>query len=279
MKKDFQNWCINPDRKTLVMGIINVTPDSFSDGGKYVKIKNAINHAKKMVNDGADIIDVGGESTRPGAEEVSSSEELRRVIPVVESIRLNFPDILISIDTTKSVVAHKAIKAGADIINDVSGLNSDTQMVGVVANLKVPIIIMHMKGNPKNMQINPKYKNLIAEITSFFEKKIKIATELGINRNLIIIDPGIGFGKTINQNFEIISKLKEFSKLNLPMMIGPSRKSFIGKTLNLPVESRLEGTSAAITASILNGANIVRVHDVLEMKRVAEISEKIKMMA
>ena len=279
MKKDFQNWCINPDRKTLVMGIINVTPDSFSDGGKYVKINNAINHAKKMVDDGADIIDVGGESTRPGAEEVSSSEELRRVIPVVESIRLNFPDILISIDTTKSVVAHKAIKAGADIINDVSGLNSDTQMVGVVANLKVPIIIMHMKGNPKNMQINPKYKNLIAEITSFFEKKIKIATESGIDRNLIIIDPGIGFGKTINHNFQIISKLKEFSKLDLPIMIGPSRKSFIGKTLNLPVESRLEGTSAAITASILNGANIVRVHDVLEMKRVAEITEKIRMMA
>jgi len=261
------------------MGIINVTPDSFSDGGKYVKIKNAINHAKKMVDDGADIIDVGGESTRPGAKEVSSSEELRRVIPVVESIRLNFPDILISIDTTKSVVARKAIKAGADIINDVSGLNSDIEMVGVVANLKVPIIIMHMKGNPKNMQINPKYKNLIGEITSFFEKKIKIATELGINRNLIIIDPGIGFGKTINHNFEIISKLKEFSKLNLPIMIGPSRKSFIGKTLNLPVESLIEGTSATITASILNGANIVRVHDVLEMKRVVEISEKIRMMA
>ncbi len=279
MKKDFQNWCINPDRKTLVMGIINVTPDSFSDGGKYVKIKNAINHAKKMVDDGADIIDVGGESTRPGAEEVSSSEELRRVIPVVESIRLNFPDILISIDTTKSVVAQKAIKAGADIINDVSGLNSDTKMVEVVANLKVPIIIMHMKGNPKNMQTNPKYKNLIGEITSFFEEKIKIATELGISRNLILIDPGIGFGKKIIHNFEIISKLKEFSKLNLPIMIGPSRKSFIGKTLNLPVESRIEGTSATITASILNGANIVRVHDVLEMKRVAEISEKIKMMA
>ncbi len=279
MKKHFQNWCNSPGRKTLVMGIINVTPDSFSDGGKYVKIKNAINHAKKMVNDGADIIDVGGESTRPGADEVSISEELRRVIPVVESIRSNFPDLLISIDTTKSVVAHEAVKAGADIINDVSGLDSDIDMVGMVANLKVPIIIMHMKGNPRNMQINPKYKNLIGEITSFFEKKIKIATELGINRNLIIIDPGIGFGKTINHNFEIISKLKEFSKLDLPIMIGPSRKSFIGKTLNLPVESRIEGTSAAITASILNGANIVRVHDVLEMKRVAEITEKIRMMA
>mgnify|MGYP002011362926 CR=1 FL=1 len=279
MKKHFQNWCNSPGRKTLVMGIINVTPDSFSDGGKYVKIKNAINHAKKMVNDGADIIDVGGESTRPGADEVSISEELRRVIPVVESIRSNFPDLLISIDTTKSVVAHEAVKAGADIINDVSGLDSDIDMVGMVANLKVPIIIMHMKGNPRNMQINPKYKNLIGEITSFFEKKIKIATELGINRNLIIIDPGIGFGKTINHNFEIISKLKEFSKLDLPIMIGPSRKSFIGKTLNLPVESRIEGTSATITASILNGANIVRVHDVLEMKRVAEITEKIRMMA
>ena len=170
MKKHFQNWCNNPDRKTLVMGIINVTPDSFSDGGKYVKIKNAINHAKKMVDDGADIIDVGGESTRPGADEVSSSEELRRVIPVVESIRLNFPDLLISIDTTKSVVAREAIKAGADIINDVSGLDSDIEMVDVVANLEVPIIIMHMKGNPRNMQINPKYENLIGEITSFFEK-------------------------------------------------------------------------------------------------------------
>jgi len=274
VKKDFQNWCINPDRKTLVMGIINVTPDSFSDGGKYVKIKNAINHAKKMVDDGADIIDVGGESTRPGAEEVSASEELRRVIPVVESIRLNFPDILISIDTTKSVVAHKAIKAGADIINDVSGLNSDTEMVGVVANLKVPIVIMHMKGNPKNMQISPKYKNLIGEITSFFEKKIKIATELGINRNLIIIDPGIGFGKTLEQNFILLNKIDIICALGYPVLIGTSRKSFLGKTLGLDTDNILEGSIASNLFAFMKGAKILRVHDVKEIKKSLTIFEK-----
>ncbi|MFL2983393.1 MAG: dihydropteroate synthase [Candidatus Neomarinimicrobiota bacterium] len=276
MKKYFQNWCENPNRETLVMGIVNVTPDSFSDGGRFLQTKKAFNHARKLIYDGADIIDIGGESTRPGANKVSQSEELIRVIPVIEAIRLNFPDIIISIDTTKSVVASEAIQAGADIINDVSGLDLDRKMIETVASLKVPIIIMHMQGNPRNMQINPEYQDLIDDIILFFKEKIKIAKKSGINKNLIIIDPGIGFGKTVKHNFELIAKLNDFNKFGLPIMVGPSRKSFIGETLNLPVDSRIEGTSAAITASILNGARIVRVHDVLEMKRVVEISERIR---
>ena len=276
MIESFQDWCLNPKRETLVMGIVNVTPDSFSDGGKFFSPEVAISHASKLITQGADIIDIGGESTRPGAKLVSESEELKRVIPVIKKIRTDNPKILISIDTTKASVAKYAIEAGANIINDVSGLSFDNNMTGIVESLNVPIVIMHMKGNPQNMQLNPKYKDIVNEILDFFKMKIKIAIQSGINRSMIILDPGIGFGKTVDHNFELLSRLNEFNVLELPIMIGPSRKSFIGITLDLPPEDRVEGTAAAVSAGVMNGASIVRVHDVKSMKRVVKIIEKIR---
>ena len=276
MIESFQDWCLNPKRETLVMGILNVTPDSFSDGGKFFTPEVAISHASKLITQGADIIDIGGESTRPGAKLVSESEELKRVIPVIKKIRTDNPKILISIDTTKASVAKYAIEAGANIINDVSGLSFDNNMTGIVESLNVPIVIMHMKGNPQNMQLNPKYKDIVNEILDFFKIKIKIAIQSGINRSMIILDPGIGFGKTVDHNFELLSRLNEFNVLELPIMIGPSRKSFIGITLDLPPEDRVEGTAAAVSAGVMNGASIVRVHDVKSMKRVVKIIEKIR---
>ena len=276
MNESFQDWCLNQKRETLVMGIVNVTPDSFSDGGKFFSPEVAINHASKLITQGADIIDIGGESTRPGAEQVSESEELKRVIPVIEKIRTDNPTILISIDTTKASVAKHAIEAGADIINDVSGLSFDNNMIGIVESFNVPVVIMHMKGNPQNMQLNPKYKDIVNEILDFFKMKIKIAIQSGINRSMIILDPGIGFGKTVEHNFELLSRLNEFNVLELPIMIGPSRKSFIGITLDLPPEDRVEGTAAAVSAGVMNGASIVRVHDVKSMKRVVTIIEKVR---
>ena len=276
MIESFQDWCINPDKETLVMGIVNVTPDSFSDGGEFYSSKDAIAHASKLINEGADIIDIGGESTRPGATEISSSDELKRVIPVIQGIRSNNPDILISIDTTKAIVAKEAVEVGANIINDVSGLSFDSQMPMTVANLDVPIIIMHMKGNPRNMQKNPEYKDLIDEILNYFKERIKIATKAGIDREMIILDPGIGFGKTVEHNFQILSKLNKFNKLELPLLIGPSRKSFIGLTLNLSPEDRVDGTAATVAIGVNNGARIVRVHDVEKMKRVVIITDRIR---
>ena len=276
MIESFQDWCLNPKRETLVMGIVNVTPDSFSDGGKFFSPEVAISHASKLISQGADIIDIGGESTRPGAEQVSEPEELKRVIPVIEKIRTENPTILISIDTTKASVAKHAVEAGADIINDVSGLSFDNNMTGIVESFDVPVVIMHMKGNPQNMQLNPKYKDIVNEILDFFKMKIKIAIQSGINRSMIILDPGIGFGKTVEHNFELLSRLNEFNVLELPIMIGPSRKSFIGITLDLPPEDRLEGTAAAVSAGVMNGASIVRVHDVKSMKRVVKIIEKVR---
>ena len=276
MIESFQDWCLNPKRETLVMGIVNVTPDSFSDGGKFFSPEVAISHASKLISQGADIIDIGGESTRPGAEQVSETEELKRVIPVIEKIRTDNPTILISIDTTKASVAKHAVEAGADIINDVSGLSFDNNMIGIVESFNIPVVIMHMKGNPQNMQLNPKYKDIVNEILDFFKMKIKIAIQSGINRSMIILDPGIGFGKTVEHNFELLSRLNEFNVLELPIMIGPSRKSFIGITLDLPPEDRVEGTAAAVSAGVMNGASIVRVHDVKSMKRVVRIIEKVR---
>ena len=276
MTESFQDWCTNPKKRTLVMGIVNVTPDSFSDGGKYYAPIKAIDFAFKLINEGADIIDIGGESTRPGADKVSCSEELKRVIPVIEGIRSNNNKILISIDTTKSMVAKEAVEAGANIINDVSGLSFDNHMPKTIAQLKAPVIIMHMKGNPSNMQENPKYKDVIDEIITYFKEKINIAINSGIDREMIILDPGIGFGKTVEHNFKILADLNRFNNLQLPILIGPSRKSFIGSTLGLPPENRLDGTAATVAVGVNNGARIVRVHDVKNMKRVVIIADKIR---
>jgi len=272
---DFQHRLTNNNTPTLVMGVLNVTPDSFSDGGQFLDTKSAVCHALRMAEQGADIIDIGGESTRPGSDPVSINDELARVIPVIEGIR-GESSIPISIDTYKSIVARAAIAAGANIINDISGLNFDPEMVNIVRDHRVPIIIMHIKGTPKNMQVDPQYDDLIQEVIDYFQKQIDFCRDNGVPKSKIILDPGIGFGKRLNDNFILIRELKRFTELGYPVLIGPSRKSFIGLTLDLPVEQRFEGTAAAITAGIMNGARIIRVHDVLEMKRVQIISDKIR---
>ena len=274
--KSFYDWCQDPNRETLVMGILNVTPDSFSDGGLFYNTDEAVSHALQLIENGIDIIDIGGESTRPGAKKISEEEEIQRIIPVVKQIRELSPEIIISIDTTKSMVAQKAIQSGANIINDISGFSFDNKMIDVIRESKVPVIIMHMQGDPSNMQNKPVYDDLIIDISSFFKSKIKLATDAGIKKEQIILDPGIGFGKTVGDNFQLINQLNEFCKLGFPVMIGPSRKSFIGTTLNLPVDDRLEGTAAAVAVGVMNGARIVRVHDVKEIKRVVTIVEKIR---
>lgn len=258
------------------MGIINVTPDSFFDGGRYFNLQKAVDHAFRLIDEGADILDIGGESTRPGAEPVSIDEELRRVIPVIEAIskRISIP---ISIDTYKAPVAEEAIKAGATIINDISGLRFDSEMSAIASKYKVPVIVMHIKGTPKDMQKNPYYEALIPEIIEYLRNSVVIAKQAGVDENMIIIDPGIGFGKLPEHNLEIIKNLREFSNLGKPLLIGVSRKSFIGKVLNesLP-EKRLEGTASAVAISVINGANIVRVHDVGFMAKVVKMADAIK---
>jgi dihydropteroate synthase len=258
------------------MGILNITPDSFSDGGLYFDETSAINKAFQMIEDGADVIDIGGESTRPGSEPVPVEEELRRILPVIKSVARKIK-IPISIDTYKSEIAKRALDAGASMVNDISGLRFDPEMAKVVSDYKVPVVIMHIKGTPKIMQQKPVYDALIPEILEYLSQSITIAVEAGIPDNIIMIDPGLGFGKTFEDNLEIIHNLHEFTLLGKPVLIGPSRKAFIGKILgDLPPEERLEGTAAAVAISIMNGANIVRIHDVKEMVRVAKVADAIK---
>jgi dihydropteroate synthase len=272
----WKDFLLDFSNKTYIMGILNVTQDSFSDGGLYFDKSAAIKRANRMVEEGADIIDIGGESTRPGAEPVTVEEELRRTIPVIEVLakEINVP---VSIDTYKSEVAKKALDAGASIVNDISGLRFDPEMAKVVSEYKVPVVIMHIKGRPKDMQQDPVYEAFIPEIMDYLREGIRLAKESGVSEDKIIIDPGIGFGKTFNQNLEIINNLRKFTLLEKPILIGPSRKAFIGKILgNASVTERLEGTSAAVAISIMNGANIIRIHDVKEMVRAARVADAIK---
>ena len=276
MKLNVSDYTFDFNQRTYIMGILNVTPDSFSDGGKYFDEDKAVRRAIQMVEDGADIIDIGGESTRPGAEPVTIEEELRRTVPVIKSV-VKHVRIPISIDTYKSEVARRALDAGAAMINDISGLNFDPEMARVAAQSGVPVIIMHIKGEPKNMQRNPVYHALIPEICEYLQDGIKRSVDTGISADKIIIDPGIGFGKTFEHNLEIIHNLAAFKILEKPIMVGPSRKAFLGKILgDVPSEERLEGTAVAIAISIINGAHIIRVHDVREMVRIAKVADAIK---
>lgn len=252
------------------MGILNVTPDSFSDGGKYLDHRQAVLRAHQMAREGADFIDVGGESSRPGSEPISQEEELSRVLPVIEEITQQV-DIPISIDTTKAEIARRTLEAGALIVNDISALRSDENMSRMVADRDAALVLMHMQGEPRTMQVNPHYDDLIKEVYDFLEKKVEIACAAGIARDRILIDPGIGFGKRFGDNFELLRNLKKFSELG-PVLVGPSRKSFIGKVLNLLPEERLHGTSAAVAVAVISGADVIRVHDVKEMIQVAEIT-------
>ncbi len=263
--------------KTYIMGILNVTPDSFYDGGKYFESELALEKAKSIIKEGADIIDIGGESTRPGSQRISVEEEKKRVLPVIESIRKENKEILISIDTYKSVVAKEAIRAGADIINDISGGMFDPDILNVAAENDVYYIIMHINGAPDTMQNNPLYseKGVINDIIKYFCERIKVAQSYGIKKEKIIIDPGIGFGKTLEHNIEILRNLDKFKQFKLPILIGTSRKSMIGNILNKPAEERLYGTLATVVLSILKGANIIRVHDVKETRDVVQVIDTI----
>lgn len=251
--------------RPLVMAVLNFTPDSFSDGGQYNSIKNAVEKVLQMESEGADIIDIGGESSRPGADPVSEKEEISRVIPLISELR-KLTNIPISIDTYKSEVAKKAIDAGADIINDISALRFSPEMAEIVSETNVPIILMHMLGTPQNMQNNPSYTSVNNEIISFFTERIDYAVSHGINKSKLIIDPGIGFGKRLFDNLEIIASLEKYKQFNLPILIGTSRKSFIG--MIHPTEKnadlRIGGSIASAVAAVVNGANIVRVHDIHE---------------
>ena len=262
--------CLEIGGKTLVAGILNATPDSFYDGGRYYDLESALTRAREMIEDGADIIDIGGESTRPDSRYVSADQEMQRVIPIIRELSKE-TDIPISIDTYKAEVAEEAIKAGAQIINDISGLQADNKMVRVAAENNTLVIIMHIKGHPHDFPKDPVYDKLIPEIISFLEKRIEYAVKSGIAHNNIIIDPGIGFGKRPEHNIAILRQLKDFKCLNLPIMVGTSRKSFINKVLELSNEkiipecdSRLVGTLVTLIIAVINGANIVRVHDVKE---------------
>ena len=265
----------DPKTGAVVMGILNVTPDSFSDGGQFSDIQPAVQHALAMVDVGAEIIDIGGESTRPGAEPVPLNEELNRVIPIIEAIRKQ-SSVLISIDTYKADVAEAALNAGADIINDISGLNFDSRMPALAAEKKCPVIVMHINGTPRTMQKNPHYDDVVIEIKVWFKKQIDRLTKQGLQKENIILDPGIGFGKRLDDNYILLKRLIEFNDLGCPILIGPSRKSFIGNLLDVPVDERLEGTLAAVCAGVMNGAKLARVHDVKEAVRALKIIDKIR---
>lgn len=262
-------------QRTVVMGILNVTPDSFYDGGRYAQPEAAVQRALQMVEEGADILDIGGESTRPGSQPVSEEEETRRVLPVIQAVRERV-DVPISIDTTKSSVAQRALQAGACMVNDISGLGFDPHMAKVVAQYGAMCCIMHIQGTPQTMQKNPQYEDVVRDISRYFELRLALAERAGISRQLVWLDPGIGFGKTVEHNMEILRRLREFTAFGLPLLIGTSRKSFIGKILgDLPPEERLEGTAATVAIAIMNGANAVRVHDVREMARVARMTDAV----
>ncbi len=260
--------------KTWIMGIVNVTPDSFSNGGLYFDKEKAVEHALKLAAEGADIVDIGGESTRPGSKSVPVEEELKRVIPVIKELRKR-TQILISIDSYKSEVIKQALEEGADIVNDISAFRFDPKVVSIVAEKNVPYIIMHMKGTPKTMQINPIYKNLFGEIKSFLKEKIEEAVKKGVKREKIIIDPGIGFGKTWKDNLKIIEGLSFLNELERPILVGPSRKSFIGQVLETSPNQRLEGTIVSSIIALERGAHILRVHDVGAVKKAVTMAEAI----
>ncbi|MCP5062033.1 MAG: dihydropteroate synthase [Ignavibacteriae bacterium] len=254
----------------FIMGIVNATPDSFSDGGKFLHVSSAVEHSLKLIEDGADIIDVGGESSRPGAKPISIDVELKRVIPIIKEVIEKAPNTIISIDTTKSEVAEAALKVGAQIVNDISGGVLDEQMFNVVAKYKVPIIIMHMQGKPETMQDAPNYKNVVEEVSKYFEDRIRIAKEHNIKK--IIIDPGIGFGKRVFENYELLKNINYFKSLNYPILVGLSKKSFLGKALNLNVGERENATAIAESFAIQNGANIIRTHNVKNVSQIKSIN-------
>jgi len=261
--------------RTLVMGVLNVTPDSFSDGGRYLDSEMAVARALEIERLGADVLDIGGESTRPGSLGIPAQEEMRRVIPVLEKLREHL-QIPISIDTSKSEVAETAIEHGAEIINDVTALHVDKRLAKVAAKWKVPLILMHMRGEPRTMQKRPFARNVMRDVTIGLRRSVAVARRAGVAKSQIILDPGLGFGKPAEQSFELLARIPDLARLGFPLLIGASRKSFVGKALGgAPKEERAWGTAATVAAAILGGAHIVRVHDVAEMVQVARVADAI----
>ena len=260
-------------RETLIMGVLNVTPDSFYDGGQIRRVDDALDRARSLVQDGADIVDVGGESSRPGADPVPTDEEVRRILPVIEAIR----DLgaVISVDTYHAETARRALSAGAAMVNDITALRGDSEMAGVIAQAQCACVLMHMQGTPRTMQGDPHYDDVVADICRFFEERIATAVRAGISEEALWLDPGFGFGKTVAHNLDILRRLYEFTQFGLPVMIGTSNKSTIGTVLGLPVTERTEGTAATVAIAIANGADCVRVHDVKAMARVAKMTDAI----
>lgn len=270
-----RHGAIDMSRRTLLMGVLNVTPDSFSDGGKYIDANAAIARGTELALEGADIIDVGGESTRPGAGPVSAQEEKERVLPVIRGLRqaLSIP---LSIDTYKAEVAQAALEEGADIVNDISALRFDPAMSSLVARAKIPVVLMHMQGIPRTMQQKPSYQDVLEEVKDFLIRRIQFARNSGVDLDRIIVDPGIGFGKELEHNLALLRGLSILASLGCPLLVGPSRKTFIGKLLEAAPDDRLEGSLAAAVAAVLGGANIIRMHDVREARRVLRIVDAIR---
>jgi dihydropteroate synthase len=261
-------------QRTWLMGVVNVTPDSFYDGGTYYEPARAVERGLELAAEGAEIIDIGGESTRPGSDPVPAEEEQRRVLPVIKAIRKRIK-ALISVDTTKAEVAEAALAAGADIINDISAGRFDSRMLPLAARSGAGLILMHMKGTPRTMQVSPHYDDVLAEVRAFLEERIEAAESFGIRRERIVIDPGIGFGKNLADNLTLLNNLSALAELGRPVLVGISRKSFIGNILNLEAHERLEGTIAAAVVSILRGASLLRVHDLQAVKRAITVAETI----
>ncbi len=262
-------------KQTYLMGVLNITPDSFSDGGDYNNIEEASQRAWALVEAGADILDIGGQSTRPGAKQISLEEELERVIPIIKRIRKNL-NIPISVDTTRAEIAQQAVRAGADIVNDISGGTFDGDMLTTVAELEVPIILMHIRGTPETMQHKTDYEDLVGEIIAVLRERLAAAEKAGIARSRLLIDPGIGFGKTAAQNIELLRQLHQFQRLGVPILVGTSRKSFIGKIINQDnPKQRVWGTASTCCAAISQGADILRVHDLPQMWEVSKVADAI----
>jgi len=267
-------WTLELGQRTALMGVLNITPDSFSDGGRFFHRERAIAHGARLIEEGCDILDIGGESTRPDSEPISAEEELQRVLPPLRSlVKMGVP---ISVDTYKPEVARATLEEGACLINDISGLRFHPSLANVVAKAGAGLVIMHMKGTPKDMQKDPRYDSLMDEVFHYFQEGIALAESAGVRPDGILIDPGLGFGKTLAHNLTLLRRLREFKSLGKPILIGPSRKSFIGKVLDLPAEDRLEGTAAAVAWAACHGASMVRVHDVKEMKRVAAMIDALR---
>lgn len=265
-------WQFDLSNRVLVMGIINVTPDSFSDGGRFCSVHEAVSRGVRMVEEGADILDIGGESTRPGSEPVDQAAELSRVIPVVARLA-ELTTVPISVDTTKAEVARQAVDVGAAIINDISALTMDPAMLETALGCAAGVVLMHMKGEPRTMQKEPEYQDVVAEVRGYLSERMDAVQAAGLAAERIVLDPGIGFGKTFEHNLALFRRMGELATLPRPLLVGPSRKAFIGRILDLPPALRVEGTAAAVTASIMAGARVVRVHDVRSIARVARVAE------